>query len=347
MLKHQLLDEMFAMGGNHDIDKINTMKDKLSHYLEVNGSDVQIEDGFRVLEAHAIEFQGNNSEISREISKPIFDRLSNTAEWDFYDIRLLTAVVGYSYASEQTYKLAEIALEELEDYSHEERYIFIKLAIRMNTVHRLLRAKYFDSDNLIPSNELATRFSNYFDAAMAICEEGEFPIHKAVLKIRKGLFYQDKSLSNRGFRQLIKTGEKEIYRMMLESAQEYDFLAGMGISKNQFNEVVGANIKKKRRALGFTAKDLGKILGITSSYIQSAERGENSFSSFDIYKLSNILDVTVDYFYQGIEDESYAPSYRKARLKELGTFVDELSDGQLNNLIQTAKKLPEEKISAS
>jgi len=75
--KHKLLDELFTLSGNHEIDKIESMKTKLSQYIEANGDDVQIRDGLRMLEAHLVENKSNDLNISREIVSPMFDRLAN------------------------------------------------------------------------------------------------------------------------------------------------------------------------------------------------------------------------------------------------------------------------------
>jgi transcriptional regulator with XRE-family HTH domain len=347
LLKYQLLDEVFTITGNQDMDVIKSLEYKLLNYLEVNGNDLQIKDTLGVLKIFVEESQNNDFEACCDIAAPIFERLSDADNWDFYDIRILTRVVDYIGTFDKVCELAEKLLEKLEEHSHEERYTIIKLSILMNTIVRLLRAKYFDSDNLIPSGELTIRFADYFNAALAICEEEEFPVHKAVLQIRKGLFYQDINISNRGFRKLMEMGEKEVLRMMQAVVAEYDFFTGIGLSKKQFNRIVGENIKKKRLANGLTTADLGKILDLNPSSISSAEKGDISMSSFNIYKLSNLFDVSVDYFYQGIEDKTYAPSYRKALLKKLGALVDELSDDQLDKLILTAKGLPQSKTTAS
>jgi len=340
LLKHQLLDEMFAIGGNQDMGKIKEMKGKLSYYLVTSGGDDQVEDGLRMLEAFAIAAQDKYSGASGEIVAPMLARLSNTNEWDFYDIRLVAAVLGVINTADQAYEFAEKALEKLEKHSHEKRYTGIKLTIRVNTITRLLRAKYFDLQSLISAEELEKRFSAYVGAALAICDEGDFQIHKAVTTIRKGLFYQDNELTNKGFGQLKDTGADEVYRIMQESAEEFSFFVGLRMSRKQFDKIVGENIRKKRRAFGLTLTELAKTLEVSTAAVGLTERGERGATSFTIYRLSHIFDVSTDYFYQGIDEESPVPTHRKTQLKKLDAFVSKLTESELNYLILMAKKMP-------
>jgi len=331
---------MFAMGGNQDIEKSNIVKGKMLYYLEVNGSDPQVEDGIRVLDAFSAEFHRSGLEVSSEISAPIFDRLSATEEWDFYDIRLLTAVVGYNESYEKTYEFAEKALKKLEKHSNEERYAIIKLSIHMNVVNRLLRAKYYDVDNLTPTNELEEWFSQYATATMAICDDGGFSIHKGALMVRSGLFHQDDKSVEKGLKLLEKIGADEVYRMMENDISEYNFLIGLKMSKRQFNRIIGSNIRKKRIEFGLTMEVLSKSMELSNAALGFMERGERGTTSFNLYKLADIFGVPMEYFYAGVNETTSLPSQREIRFKKLDGFTKHLTDSELDFLIQMAKRLP-------
>lgn len=340
MLKHRLIDEALSMKGNHDLVRNKEIRVKFVDYLEFNGSDPLVEDGLRLLDAWASEFHGSNLEVSSEICAPIHNRLLNTDSWDLYDLRILAATIGYNKSFCQTVELAEKALDKLEEYSHEERYIRLRLVIHVNAVYRMLRAKYFDSENLVPSDELEKMFSNYVDEIMRICSKNHFPIHKAVTVIRMGLFYQNNKLANEGFEMLQETGAEEVYRMMKDDAEEFSFFGGIKMSKRQLNLVIGENIRKKRREFGMTLEDVSKALDMSHANIGLIERAERGATNYNLLRLSHLFGVSVDYFYSGVE-AALPPeiAHRKAQLKKLDGFVKILNESQLDFMITMAKNL--------
>jgi len=340
LLKYQLLEEVFAMKGNQDLVKNKEIRVRFVDYIEFNGSDPQIEDGLRLLDAFAIEFQKSNLEVSSEICAPMYDRLLKTDQWDLYDVRLLAATIGYARTFTRLRELAEKALEKLEEHSHEERYIRLKLVIHVNSINRMLRAKYFDCDNLVPSKELDEMFNEYVDEVMSICNRHHYPVHKAVTVIRMGLFYQNNNLANEGFEMLSETGAEEVYRMMKEDAEEFSFFTGIRMSKKQLNLIIGDNVRKKRREFGMTLEDVSKALNLTNANIGFIERGERGATSYNLLRLSHLFGVNIDYFYTGVE-AALPPeiAHRKAQLKKLDSFVKGLSDSQLDFMITMAKNL--------
>jgi len=332
---------MFAIGGNHNPEESNLIEAKLLNYIEVNGDDPQVNDCLRILKIFREESEFNDYEGSCAIASPIFERLNSADKWDFYDIRILSATVDYAGTFEQVYQLAEKALNELEKYPHEECYTVVKLSIRMNTIVRLLKTKYFDMDDLAPSDELENVFSIYANAVIDIIEKGKFPIHKGALLIRKGLFYQDNQLINKGFALLEEIGASEVYRMMEADASEYNFFLGIKMSKRQFNKIVGENIRKKRISLRMTLEDLAKALDVTTAAVGLVERGERGATSYNLYKLSNLFDMPVDAFYHSIDVASPSiPERRKAQFQKLDALAANLTESELDYLIIMAKRLP-------
>lgn len=60
----------------------------------------------------------------------------------------------------------------------------------------------------------------------------------------------------------------------------------------QFNQKLGALIRKKRKSLGMTQTDLAKRLGVTFQQIQKYEAGESIISPYKLHKVSMMLDVS-------------------------------------------------------
>lgn len=63
---------------------------------------------------------------------------------------------------------------------------------------------------------------------------------------------------------------------------------------------VGAQLRARRSFLGMSQEKLAESVGITFQQIQKYERGANRVSAGRLYNFSNILDVPVNYFYQGV-----------------------------------------------
>ena len=118
--KYELLDELFALGGNYRLEESKKIETKLRNYMKANDSgeeDLQIRDALIVLKTAIIGNMHNDMETCCLLSVPIFDRLGSLSVWDFYDIRILTCVIHYANSYEQTDSMASIALEKLEEYS--------------------------------------------------------------------------------------------------------------------------------------------------------------------------------------------------------------------------------------
>lgn len=59
--------------------------------------------------------------------------------------------------------------------------------------------------------------------------------------------------------------------------------------------LVGSKIKDKRKKHGFTQEQLAEMCDLSVSYIAHIERGTKSLSLESAVKISNALDVSLDY----------------------------------------------------
>ncbi len=60
---------------------------------------------------------------------------------------------------------------------------------------------------------------------------------------------------------------------------------------------VGARVRLRRTLLGMSQDTLGKALGLTFQQIQKYERGANRMGSSRLFKIANLLQVDVSYFF--------------------------------------------------
>jgi transcriptional regulator with XRE-family HTH domain len=63
---------------------------------------------------------------------------------------------------------------------------------------------------------------------------------------------------------------------------------------------VGGRIKQRRKALAMSQTALGEALGITFQQIQKYERGYNRVGAGALYKMADVLNVPISYFFDGL-----------------------------------------------
>jgi len=67
---------------------------------------------------------------------------------------------------------------------------------------------------------------------------------------------------------------------------------------------VGKRLRRRRRLLGMTQQDLAGMVGVRFQQIQKYECGANRITSSRLYELSKALNVSVQYFFDGMIDIS-------------------------------------------
>lgn len=74
-------------------------------------------------------------------------------------------------------------------------------------------------------------------------------------------------------------------------------------SPNPVDVHVGARIRLRRKVLKMSQEKLGERLGVTFQQVQKYERGANRVGASRLWKISEVLDVPVSYFYEGLSTE--------------------------------------------
>ena len=67
---------------------------------------------------------------------------------------------------------------------------------------------------------------------------------------------------------------------------------------------IGRNIKLKRIKAGKSLQDLADVLNVSFQQIQKYERGQNKISSGNLFLLSEFLETNINYFFEGLSEES-------------------------------------------
>ncbi len=73
---------------------------------------------------------------------------------------------------------------------------------------------------------------------------------------------------------------------------------------NSIDVHVGDRLRQRRTLLGLSQEGLGNAVTLTFQQIQKYERGSNRISAGRLYQFCNVLDVPVDYFFEGLPETS-------------------------------------------
>ena len=64
---------------------------------------------------------------------------------------------------------------------------------------------------------------------------------------------------------------------------------------------LGKRLRSRRRLLGLTQQQLAQVVGVRFQQIQKYECGANRISAARLWRLAEVLEVPVGYFYDGLE----------------------------------------------
>lgn len=85
-------------------------------------------------------------------------------------------------------------------------------------------------------------------------------------------------------------------------------------NNNAIDVHVGKRIRLRRTLLGMSQEQLGEALDITFQQVQKYERGANRVSASRLWDISQILDVSIGYFFDDMSDEVMKASPRRVSL---------------------------------
>ncbi|MGL1921343.1 MAG: helix-turn-helix domain-containing protein [Hyphomicrobiales bacterium] len=78
------------------------------------------------------------------------------------------------------------------------------------------------------------------------------------------------------------------------------------MNKRQPNPIdihVGGRLRMRRMLVGMSQEKLGESLGLTFQQVQKYEKGTNRIGASRLYKISQILSVPVNFFFENLPSE--------------------------------------------
>ncbi len=79
---------------------------------------------------------------------------------------------------------------------------------------------------------------------------------------------------------------------------------------------VGQQLRNRRSLIGLSQEKLADAVGVTFQQVQKYEKGTNRVSASRLFSFSKILDVSIDYFYEGLDDISILEKSGKLGLSD-------------------------------
>src|SRR4029077_20418815 len=94
--------------------------------------------------------------------------------------------------------------------------------------------------------------------------------------------------------------------------------------KKQANPIdvqVGNRVRIRRMLIGMSQERLGDLLGLTFQQVQKYEKGVNRIGAGRLFEVSRILNVPVDFFYEGLAPNPTAANEPDAAAPPVMEFV--------------------------
>jgi len=196
----EILDKMFAIGGNHNTEKAFEIRNNLLdlHSIEdvllkpYDANIIMTKDAINFLDASAIHAQTTDTVRANAYMAPFFERLLQSDEWNYYEIKLLVSSMYLTESIEQALELCSKAVKRIVDFQIVDSMDILEGGLACNMCARLLYAKYFENNTKI---DLANEFETQLHKLKQL-EDANYKlvIPLRITKIRQAVFNQDQEL---------------------------------------------------------------------------------------------------------------------------------------------------------
>jgi len=96
------------------------------------------------------------------------------------------------------------------------------------------------------------------------------------------------------------------------------------VPKKQANPIdvqVGNRVRIRRMLIGMSQERLGDLLGLTFQQVQKYEKGVNRIGAGRLFEMARILNVPVDFFYEGVNANTGQPGTAEGESAPVMEFV--------------------------
>jgi len=93
---------------------------------------------------------------------------------------------------------------------------------------------------------------------------------------------------------------------------------------NPIDGQVGNRVRIRRMLIGMSQEKLGDLLGLTFQQVQKYEKGINRIGAGRLFEIARILDVPIDFFYDGVGTTSDGVGEARAPVMEFVSSTEGL-----------------------
>jgi transcriptional regulator with XRE-family HTH domain len=109
----------------------------------------------------------------------------------------------------------------------------------------------------------------------------------------------------------------------------------MAIARPTVDQLIGMRIRERRAVRGLTRRELGGLVGITST--SKYEQGIISISFSLLYEIARALGTPLEYFFEGLEQDESQSHIRDERCLEGITLLTRALAGRTRPRAQGAR----------
>lgn len=243
MLKPRLtkiVEEVFAIGGNHQPAKDMELREKLIDFLKeedhliLSDDDENIrlaKDVIHFIDADRLLAKTMNNKEAYHHVKPFLERLLISDSWHYDELRLLISSINFTENIEQAINLAAKAEERIFEFKRFRSTDILDGYLALNMCARILNAKYFDRDVKI---SLAPQFTYWLNKLKYLVESNkELELALLITKVRRDIFNRD---------------ESDIFTLCDDLIPRYDEKIGQMI-RNEVDFYIEAGVFEKKKVV--------------------------------------------------------------------------------------------------
>ena len=117
-------------------------------------------------------------------------------------------------------------------------------------------------------------------------------------------------------------------------------------SASPVDKIVGTNLRMIRTSQGMSQVALAESVGITFQQIQKYEKGVNAMNARRLVDFASFMNIPVSYFFDGLNDDSDAPSVAMAGFAEDNTSFehDAPSDRESLEMMKAFNRIGEQPV---
>jgi transcriptional regulator with XRE-family HTH domain len=94
-----------------------------------------------------------------------------------------------------------------------------------------------------------------------------------------------------------------------------------GANLNLVDKHVGIRVRLRRKMLAMNQRQLGDALGLTFQQVQKYEKGTNRIGASRLQQISHILEVPVEFFFDGAPNASSTTNRSIHSLADVNDFI--------------------------